>query len=224
MNLNITPRLAAVLVGLMICYSTSWATTSDYSRTTEITSNCDLNFTTELIGIFCNEDRGNIVVNITGGTAPFTIEWDNRDFSIWAEVEIDGDSFTITGLPADFYKIQVRDAFGCIQKQDVQLRDQVSTMDLTVTNNSSACDMEGSIAVVVGNSSPPYWVTLDGPTPQGHIINDNVFTLDGLAGGEYIVRVRQDECDATSIIKVITNTSPLELQLKEVASCPGGTI
>ena len=223
MNLNITSRLATLVLVLMICCATSWANTNDHSGTTETTTSCDLSFTTELIGVFCNEDRGNIVVNITGGTAPFKIEWDNNDFSIWAEVEIAGDSYTITGLPTGFYKIQVRDAFGCLQKQDVFLRDQESTMDLTVTNNSSACDVEGSIAVVVGNSSPPYWVILDGPTPQGHIINDNVFTLDGLEGGDYTIKVRKEKCEATSTIKVTTNAAALALEVQEIASCAGSS-
>lgn len=221
MNLTRTPRLAILIVGLMICCATSWANANDYSGTIKTTANCDLNFTTELIGVFCNEDKGDIVVHITGGTAPFQVEWDNHDFSIWAEVEVAGNSYTIKGIPSGVYKIQVRDAFGCLQKQEACLKDQESTMELSVTNNSSSCDTEGSIAVVVGNSAPPYWVTLDGPTPQGHIMNESVFTLDGLAGGEYTVKVRQEKCEATSTIKVTTNTSSLALQVHEVASCAG---
>lgn len=177
---------------------------------------CTLGFTTNTVGVFCNESTGSIEISISGGTAPFTIDWAGAEDSQWMRVLPNRKNYTLSGLAPGIYNFIVRDAFGCQQKAEVCLKNQVSTMELMLSNNSTACDVEGSISVVVKNSSPPYWVVLDGPIkPIGFHSNSSTFNLNKLSvSGTYTVTVRKGECEQTATINVIVSEAgPLALDV-----------
>ena len=232
MNFKCTSRLGMLLACLFLISSVGWGESNKTSilnnfdnetTATSIEEECNLAFTTEQLGVFCNEATGQIRVRISGGTAPFKVEWDNVAGTIWDEVIIRNRSITLDHLPPGIYTIKIADEFGCFQKQEICLKDQVSTMGLTVSNNSSACDTQGSIAVSVGNSAPPYWVIVDGPSARGLIINESTFTIDGLLEGDYSITVRKEDCEQTREITVTNSDASLDLQLETIKtrSCDG---
>jgi len=59
--------------------------------------------------ICLNDGNGSITVDITGGTAPYSISLDNTNF-----ITVTGNQYTFTGLQGNvFYQIYVEDANGC---------------------------------------------------------------------------------------------------------------
>jgi len=179
---NLTLKASTLSICLLLCFMGWSNSTSDHSTLTnsEAAIGCDVSFHLTTIGIFCNESSGKIKVEITGGKAPYKVEWDNGDNSVWDEVMTSDKEYTISNLQAGTYKIKVKDSEGCFQMKEIYLSDQVNTLDLSLSNNSSACDTKGSIAVQVGNSSPPYWVDIKGPSSGGFIVDYDEFTFDDL--------------------------------------------
>ena len=73
MNFKITLRLGLFLCTFLFLSNSAW---SQQIPLENATNPCELAFTTEVVGIFCNEETAEIVVSITGGYAPFRIKWD----------------------------------------------------------------------------------------------------------------------------------------------------
>jgi len=224
MNLNHTTRIISLVLCLLISYQSQGNNRDNIpilnEKLTPLTY-CDLSIQLTPIGVFCNETTGKIDVQISGGTAPFKIEWDNADNTIWAEIQTSDRTYTIDRLPADNYTIKVLDSGGCFVSQLICLKDQVNTLELAVSNNSSACDTKGSVAVQVGNSSPPYWVDIKGPAPNGFLVHDNSFTIDNLPEGDYNVTVRKDDCRASQDITVDNSENTLDIAVEEELTCDG---
>ena len=219
---KLTLRYGLLTACLLFMVTLGWGqdvkTTIDYPE-------CTLAFSTATDGVYCNESTGAIHVRITGGTAPFTIEWAGAEDGAWNTVHQNSRSFTIADIVPGIYNIQILDEFGCYQNAEVCLKDQVSTMGLTLSPNSTACDVEGSIRVDVANSSAPYWVILEGPIePTGFYVTSSSFTLDNLTiSGEYSVTVRMGDCEQTETINVtVSEAGALALHLERATDVVNG--
>ena len=223
MYANLTLKASTFCICLLMCFMGWSHSTSDHKihANSDAIVGCDVSFQLTPIGVFCNESKGKIKVAISGGKAPYKVEWDSGDNSIWDEVMTSDEEYTINHLQPGFYKIKVKDSEGCFQMKEINLEDQVNTLELSLSNNSSACDTKGSITVHVGNSSPPYWVDINGPSSSGFIVEHNDFTFDDIPEGNYTITVRKDECRASQSINVVNSDKSLEIAVEEVISCAG---
>ncbi|WP_417352255.1 T9SS type B sorting domain-containing protein [Flavobacterium alkalisoli] len=149
-----------------------------------------------------NDDNGAILIDITGGTAPYSTSMDmNQPFEV--------DKNLYTNLDGGVtYTIYVKDANGCVASIDVW-------MDAPLTINATPelvynCDENILTVNVESGVQGQVTYSLNGGTPQ----TSNVFT--NLADGTYVVDVLHESgcIDSTDPVTV-ENTTPLVLILAE---------
>lgn len=154
--------------------------------------------------VACNSAAtGSIDLNLSGGTAPYTIIWDNG-----------GSTELITDLDAGVYNVIVSDANGCVfessyeieEPEDLQLALSSPTF---VGGHNIDCfgESTGSIGNNVVGGTAPYVYSWTGP--NGFVSADS--SLVGVPAGEYCLEVIDfNGCEATACI---TLTEPAELSV-----------
>lgn len=182
--------------------------------------NCSMLVTATPDGAYCGEETGDIRVQISGGTAPYDLEWDNGDMSIWGKRKVGDGTHIINNMPSGKYEIRVRDKKGCRNKQYVHI--DVNASDLTYTiEPSDPCGSVGNMIIRIQNSSPPYWVIIDGPTSGAVIAETNAFRIDNLSPGDYKVTVDKNGCGHTQYTSLLYNPNTLALSVKEITANSG---
>ncbi len=198
---------------LILSPTNGWSNKEDLALFTENYSCTNFKLTATPNGVYCGEETGSIEIAITGGTAPYLIEWDNSNMSIWEEASSDADTYTIPDLPRGMYLIKVRDANGCFAMTSVMMDDNASDLTYTITP-SGPCVTSGSLEFNVAGSSPPYWVILEGPRSGAAIFNSNQFKIEDLPAGEYTVIIDKDGCGHTQRVTLVTTPVPLSLSIE----------
>jgi hypothetical protein len=220
--------LRAVVNGGRKPYSFKWSTgalTSDlnalgagsYSLTVTDSSGCEATSSSQLIkpesmniaikskNLSCGTaNDGEATVEITGGAAPFVINWNNG-----------AKTNAIKGLTIGKYNVSVKDGAGCMGKAEASLI-RPPSLTLVAKSQSPAChgQTNGSIQLSVSGGTAPFTINWsNGQTSEG---------LTGLAGGTYTVNVSDSKgCKATGTYKL---TSPAALAVNvnpKNLSCEG---
>ncbi|GAI18601.1 unnamed protein product, partial [marine sediment metagenome] len=133
------------------------------------------------------ECTGTANVNVTsGGTSPFTYQWDNGA----------GTTSNPTGLCANTYSVTVTDANDCTATGSIVVDEPATSISLTPSHTDATCgDSDGSATVSVTGGTGSYtyeWST--GGTEN---------TISGLFAGVYTVTVTDDNgCTETETINV----------------------
>lgn len=118
----------------------------------------------------CNT-TGSAVVDITGGTTPYQITWENNETTS-----------SIEDLSPGIYTVTVIDGEGCSLSDSVEI-ESVTSFTIIETINHADCSgsNNGSIGVVPSGGNPPYsysWST-----------GESVGSISGLGAGQYTVTV-----------------------------------
>ncbi|MGH1336472.1 MAG: fibronectin type III domain-containing protein [Aureispira sp.] len=97
--------------------------------------------------VACNGDStGNVMIGVTGGTAPYTYLWSNG-----------GTSVDLLNLPAGTYTVTVTDANGCMAMETYTVTEPTAlTMSIMNNNDGSAT------AMAAGGSAPYTYLWSDG--------------------------------------------------------------
>ncbi|NET31858.1 MAG: hypothetical protein F6K19_07625, partial [Cyanothece sp. SIO1E1] len=210
------------VVGGVEPYSFSWsngATTEDlvdveggeYTVTITDASGCEyedffgvlntseLSASAETQAATCDEANGNILLEISGGTEPYSFDWsidgsgDNDDVQNPSEV------------PAGTYQVTIRDAAGCsIALEDITVEGKAAPVLSLVSTEQSVCGEASGSAVVnlQGGAAPFTFNWSNGSTEQN---------LSGVDEGTYTLLVTDaDQCEATLEV-VITCFDPCSL-------------
>ncbi|MEM0992589.1 MAG: hypothetical protein AAGI49_06105, partial [Bacteroidota bacterium] len=130
-----------------------------------------------------NKHNGAIDMTITGGAAPFTIDWSNDGFG-----DAD-DSEDLSGLFAGQYFVAVEDNNGCVVYGTVEI---FGSMELSLTAYEPGCaGASGAIhARVIGGNAPYTFAwRLQGGTWSDAVSNSNRYEITGLSAGTYEVQV-----------------------------------
>ncbi len=138
-------------------------------------------------------NNGQIAINVTGGTAPYTYKWKNS-----SGTEIATTQNLTTNVIAGNYTVTVKDSKNCILEKSIHVAEP--TKDLTVerdsvqnaTANTADIDAlgltpDGSITVKVTGGTSPYsykWFNSSGTN-----LGVNNATISNLKGGDYTVEV-----------------------------------
>lgn len=163
---------------------------------------------------------GSITVMGTGGTAPYTYEWETMDVGP-----------TITGLGVGNYTVTITDNNGCFITYvgTIEEPDPVAgfIVGINTVDSVSCFGEEDAIVTVSANG---------GNIPSNNIINyqwdpsivpspGNADQATGLAAGFYTVTVSDSEGCSDVISIAIGSPSPIQFELGEVGTilCPGGT-
>ena len=122
--------------------------------------------------INCNGSKtGAISLNITGGVAPYTVNWSNG-----------ATGTDLTGLAAGTYTANIADSKGCKVVASYEVK-QPAALVLTVSPKNVKCNGEtnGSASIVINGGTSPYttlWST-----------GSSALGINGLAAGTYGVTV-----------------------------------
>ena len=157
-----------------------------------------LDATLNITMIDCRNQTGSIVVNPSGGIAPFAYTLNGIDR---------GSQNSFTQLIAGTYNIDIKDKLGCtITRQATISVDQTNTIDFSAATQSPSCDgvADGAISVTVISGQPPFEFAVDNQPYQ------TATTFNNLDAGTYKVYGRNSYClDST----IVTLTAPTAIDL-----------
>jgi len=152
---------------------------------------------------------GDASASVTGGTSPYTYQWDDPLFQVTA---------TATGLCAGTYSVVVTDVNGCNTSSSIVINDPAGMALTTSTTDATCGNADGSATVSVTGGTIPYTYLWNDPLAQ------TTATATGLAAGGYSVTVTDfDGCTeiANATINDIGGPSAAISSSTDV-SCNGG--
>ncbi|MEJ6981516.1 Ig-like domain-containing protein [Pedobacter sp. P351] len=153
--------------------------------------------------ILCNGSAtsSSIIIDITGGKAPYT-----------------ADRTLISGTD---YRVTVTDQNGCSLSQNVVIAEPNPIVSAVSKKNISCAELtDGEINVTVSGGTAPYTFSKDGTTFQAG------GTFSGLAANNYTITVKDNNGCTVTIPVIITGpASPLNAAISQGAAitCYGGT-
>lgn len=155
----------------------------------------------------CNGDcDGSAVVEATGGTAPYTFQWNDINNTT---------NDTITGLCAGTYSVTVIDANGCVSVSTVIIT-QPDPLDATTTADDVSCfgECDGEATAFTLGGTFPYTYQWNDPN------NQTGLTATGLCPGPYEVEITDaNGCVATAPVEIFEPTEITTDTLVVNATC-----
>ncbi|MEM1119378.1 MAG: SdrD B-like domain-containing protein [Bacteroidota bacterium] len=177
------------------------------NATATIIEENEIVLTTVVTDISCTNPAGAIDLTIAGGTAPYTIAWDN---SIGAVEDPNG-------LAIGTYNVTVTDANGCMNTANATISDMGGSNIVltTVITNTSCNNASGSIDLTIAGGTAPYGVLWD--RDIGGVEDPN-----GLAAGTYNVTVTDaNGCTNTAMATITEDTNVAVMINKTDLVCNG---
>lgn len=157
----------------------------------------------------CPVCDGTVSVAISGGTAPFTVQWTLGGQPV-------GIGEDLSGLCGGLYVAVVTDASGCSQQVVVQVSDPVGTPIIAQDGQvSCANDCDGTVSVQVQCDAPP--CVLAWTDANGNAVAGDTDTVTQLCPGTYTVQVTNgDGCVSFATASV----SPSQVLIPNLSSVP----
>lgn len=157
-----------------------------------------------------DSEDGEISLQITGGTAPYSIKWNDAQQST---------SNPLIGLKAGTYRATITDANACTFVLDVTLT-APSPIQLGTSTTANDCNggSNGQATVNPSGGTPPYRYLWSDPNQQ------NTQTATGLAAGSYTITVfDNNDCAASRVVNVGEPASPISASTQNIknVSCFG---
>ncbi len=154
-------------------------------------------------GHSCNYGTGMIDLNVNGGTAPFTYDWNNGS--------TDQD---LSGVTAGNYIVVVTDANGC-QAISIRNIDSVPAMNVSIASTDPSCGIDnGTIDVTVNSGTVPFNFLWNNSETTSSLIN--------LSAGVYSVSVTDFySCVYNDSITLQSNDAPVVTSQSTAAHCGG---
>ncbi|MCB0635548.1 MAG: T9SS type A sorting domain-containing protein [Lewinella sp.] len=144
---------------------------------------------------------GDILVNISGGTAPYTLHWAGP---VTGSSTVNGSAFTIQDLPGGTYTLTVFDDNNCGNSTFIYL--PASTLNLFVSAANGTCGDNGFLDIYFANGQAPYTLTWTGPVSGSISPSPTTYIVPNLPSGAYTVTVEDaNGCTDTETV-TITNT------------------
>ena len=136
----------------------------------------------------CFQNDGSVTVNISGGTPPYYYQFSNG-LNVISYLQ----SYTISGLFADSYSVNVTDAGLCTTNgiTSISVPNSFNAVSISVVN-STCSSINGSINISVSSTNAlVYTYTLIDPLGNTTIYSTNSIShsFNGLSGGTYTVTV-----------------------------------
>ena len=179
----------------------------------------NLMFTAEA---FCDSSQTeSIEINITSGTTPFNIEWENISSGATMSITTSETTVVIAPLDAGDYKVSITDAENCMQMTEVEVL-CCDTGICTTTSTPDSCGdpCDGTITVgEIDGTSGPYQIVLENVS-TAEIVNFDAdtlpFTMDGLCAGEYKVTVTNAEICMYICTETVGGPTPLVVDISNI--------
>ncbi len=193
-----TEDLTGLTAGAYSVIVTDLTTGCIASLSTTITTPDLLSISDNSSNLACfNDNSGTIDITVTGGTNPYTYNWDNL-------VGINNPEDQ-TGLAAGTYSVTVIDANGCTIAAIYTLTEPLSIQTPSIlTHNNCFGETQGAIDLTPINGTPSYTYSWTGNLPFTGSTSED---LTNLTAGNYSVTVTDAEgCSKDTAITITTPT------------------
>ena len=168
----------------------------------------DLDISVNITEVTCSS-LGEIFIDISGGTGPYTINWSG---GLVGEVVMDDDGYTIANAPSGAYTINVEDANGCIVSEVVSISSPESDLNIEGSVLNGECGANGIIVLDISDGTPDYLVNWTGPVTGAASTSNTTFQIPNLPSGTYTITVvDQTACSQTIQINVNNEGSNIDL-------------
>lgn len=154
-------------------------------------------------GVSCfGADDGSIDVTVTGGTLPYTYQWDNG-----ANTE------DINGLSGGNYQLTVTDARGCQLSTNMTIAAPIAPLTATAVITDALCNgqPDGKIVLAIAGGTAPFNYSWSNGSNQRDLVNvfagNYALTVTDANGCTYSETYSIGEPDAIDIDFNVTNTS-----------------
>lgn len=151
----------------------------------------------------CGLNNGNSTVTTSGGTAPYTYNWNNGQTTQ-----------TATGLGAGNYTVTVRDANGCSSTQKAVIT-TIPPSSFTVTSTNGTCGNGGSATVTATGGTIPFTYSWSG-------MSQTTNSVSAISAGNYTIMVT--DANGCSSTKTVTITDTPSLASATFTVSPGTTV
>lgn len=181
------------------------------STSVSISEPTAISATTSSANATCNGSaNGSATVNPSGGTSPYTYQWDGGTGFQTAQ--------TATGLAAGTYSVTITGAGGCTATASATISQPGATTVITSSTNSTCATANGSATATSSGGTSPYtysWNTTPAQTAA---------TATGLLAGSYTVTVSDANlCTTTATVTVSSAGAPAAtISSSANVSCSGG--
>ena len=151
--------------------------------------NINITFNTQIVRCF-GDSTGSAIANVTGGTSPYTYQWQNP---------LNLTTNTVTGLKAGTYYLSVSDANNCLyplQEAIIDTKNLQVNIDKTDVVCFGYCN--GTASAIADNGNTPYTYIWN------DTLNQTTINANDLCQGNYTVTVT-DAYNCTKTANVIIN-------------------
>ena len=173
----------------------------------------------------CSDDQGSILVNPTGGKAPYTITLTNTTTG-QTDTQTNVNAYLFEGLSGGVYDISITDNISCIQVFPANITLQTpeainanaTQIGLTCFNENTA-SITANVAARIFPLAPVYQYQLNiydatGTTITQTSVTQNSATFPNLSAGTYSITVTDDfGCSDETPLEVIINPTEVSAQL-----------
>ena len=169
----------------------------------EVIGTADINTNITTTDVSCAGQDGSINLSITGGQAPYTINWDNNL----------GSTTNPTNLSVGTYSVTITDQSGC-NHTDVVTVSGATNINVSAQTTNASCSNgnDGVIALSVSQGTAPYVYTWTGNVSTGA-------TAQNLAAGTYEVTVLDAGGCSAIINRTILAPSALTANIASDEAC-----
>ncbi len=168
---------------------------------TTCTSTCTFNITEppvftcsvqKLSDVICHgQTNGSAIVNISGGSGPFSYSWSTG-----------ATSQTVNNFAAGFHSVTVTDSQNCETSCSITIN-QPTPLTCSTTVNSNACNgnNSGQITATGAGGTAPYTYSLNGGAFQAG------FVFQNLGAGNYTITIKDNNDCTSTCTATVTNTA-----------------
>ena len=161
---------------------------------------------------------GSVGVDVTGGTAPYTISVNGTVVGTTSNIW-----FSLSGMPSGSNTILITDVNGCTGSTNIVVPNSSGTKFTVTANPSNAsCSGPGMLQLDIVGGAAPFDIFLDGNFVT--TTNNRWYIIQNVAAGNHTVKVvDKNGCDDDYDVTVTTSGGNLTLGATSTAgSCSGG--
>ena len=163
---------------------------------------------------------GAIKLNLSGGTAPYTINWTGNS----TPVVTTGSVYMINNLPAGSYTIKITDKNGCVDTKDVIINANQGNLSVEAGLIAGSCGAYSKVWLTITGGTPKYKIDWEGPQSGSVQVNTNGYEIPDLPDGKYTITITDTNgCTTSTMITVYHSSSDLfkSTPINGVCETPG---